>query len=65
MFKSLIDSEVVCGKGKTGVRVTFKIAPTESSYKITLDGRNITIQAANAANLELGVRNWFNTFDVK
>ena len=65
LFKSLIDSEVICGKGKTGVRVTFKIAPTESSYKITADGKNVTIQAANATNLELGVRNWFNTFDVK
>ena len=65
LFQALIDKEVVCGKGKTGIRISFKIAPTEISYKITRDGKNITIQAANAANLELGVRNWFNTFDVK
>ena len=31
----------------------------------TKPGENITIQAGNSANLELGVRNWFNTFDVK
>lgn len=65
LFKALIDKEVVCGNGKTGVKISFKIAPTEISYKITRDGKNITIQAGNSANLELGVRNWFNTFDVK
>ena len=65
LFKALVDKEVVCGKGKNGVKISFKIAPTEISYKITRNGKNITIQAANAANLELGVRNWFNTFDVK
>ena len=65
LFKALIDKEVVCGNGKTGVTISFKIAPTEISYKIIHDGKNITIQAANAANLEMGVRNWFNTFDVK
>ncbi|MBO5924504.1 MAG: hypothetical protein J6Q81_08315, partial [Lentisphaeria bacterium] len=65
LFKALIDKEIVCGSGNNGIKITFKIAPTEISYKITRDGKNITIQAANAANLELGVRNWFNTFDVK
>lgn len=65
LFKALIDKEVVCGNGKNGIKISFKIAPTEISYKITHDGKNITIQAANAANLEMGVRNWFNTFDVK
>ena len=65
LFKALVNSEVICGKGKTGVRITFKIAPTELSYKITRNGKNITIQASDAAKLEMGVKNWFNTFDVK
>ena len=64
-FKTLIDQTVVCGiPGKDSVTVTFKIAPTDRSYMITAKGKNITIQAPDSVKLEMGVRNWFNTFDL-
>ena len=65
-FRTLIDQTVTSGApGKDSVTVTFKIAPTDRSYMISRDGKNITIQAPDSVKLEMGAKNWFNTFDLQ
>lgn len=65
-FKTLIDQVVTSGAvNKDSVTVTFKIAPTDRSYMVSCDGKNITIQAPDSVKLEMGAKNWFNTFDLK
>lgn len=65
-FRALIDQTVTSGApGKDSVTVTFKIAPTDRSYMISRDGKNITIQAPDSVKLEMGAKNWFNTFDLQ
>ena len=65
-FKTLIGQTVSSGAaGKDSVTVTFRIAPTDRSYMITRKDKNITIQAPDSVKLEMGVKNWFNTFDLQ
>lgn len=65
LFKTLIDQTITSGAvNKDSVTVVFKIAPTDRSYMISCDGKTVTIQAPDSVKLEMGAKNWFNTFNL-